>query len=77
MRSKFQNLLFMHLHLWYILKHNSFFFTLTDSGSATESPTNPGGTEAPTDPGTEVPTGPVGECQILPHYGHTGSGNFK
>ena len=54
-----------------------FFLTLTDSGSATESPTNPGGTEAPTDPGTEAPTGPVGECQILPHCGNIGCGHFK
>ena len=38
---------------------------MTDSGSATESPTNPGGTEAPTDPGTEPPTGgPVGEYNV-------------
>jgi hypothetical protein len=65
------------LYKLYILKLNYFFFTLTDSGSATESPTNPGGTEAPTDPGTEAPTGPVGECQILPHYGNTGCGDFK
>ena len=47
------------------MKLNSFH-KLTDSGSATESPTNPGGTEAPTDPGTEAPTGPVGEYQLLP-----------
>ena len=47
----------------------NYFHKLTDSGSATESPTNPGGTEAPTDPGTEPPTeGPVGEYQLLPQF---------
>ena len=64
------------LYKLHILKL-TFFFTSTDSGSATESPTNPGGTEAPTDPGTEAPTGPVGECQILPHHGNKGCEHFK